>query len=322
MSSIVHRLSQAMQASQTLPALTRQLLQITVDVTQLDSAYLTTVDAERGVHKVLHALNTGDMQIPEGLQLPWSEALGRPAQQEGHTSSASSISAPVRFSDGKLYGTLCAASKQVRGLPGDAQDALQLCAQIIAAFAEREMLSASLRCAREELASLAMLDALTGLPNRRCVTEELNRVINHCRRTREWVLVGFVDLDHFKHVNAQYGQEAGDTLMRAMAEQLSGALRGSDMLARFGGDEFVMVGTGPLLDGDGDAVVKDLQQRLTKASVISIELADGQKIDYPGASVGMVCLAPDETDLDDALQKADAAMHRIKSARQKDLGLV
>lgn len=317
MPSIVHRLSQAMLASQTLPALTRQLLHIVVDVTQQDSAYLTIVDAERGVQKVHQVLNTGDMQIPEGLQLPWSEPLGKPAQQEGH-----SISAPVRFSDGKLYGTLCAASKQTRNLPGDAQDALQLCAQIIAGLAEREMLTASLRSARDELASLAMLDALTGLPNRRCVTEELNRLINHCRRTREWVLVGFVDLDHFKHVNAQYGQEAGDTLMRAMAEQLSGALRGSDMLARFGGDEFVMVGTGPLLDGDGDAVVKDLQQRLTKASVISIELADGQKIDYPGASVGMVCLAPDETDLDDALQKADAAMHRIKSARQKDLGLV
>lgn len=110
--------------------------------------------------------------------------------------------------------------------------------------------------------------------------------------------------------------------MRAMAEQLSEALRGSDMLARYGGDEFVMVGIGPLLDGDGDAVVKDLQRRLTKASVISVELADGQKIEYPGASVGVVCLAPDETDLDDALQKADAAMYRVKSARQKDSELV
>ena len=110
--------------------------------------------------------------------------------------------------------------------------------------------------------------------------------------------------------------------MRAMAEQLSEALRGSDMLARYGGDEFVMVGTGPLIEADGDVVVKDLQQRLSKASVISVELADGRKIDYPGASVGVVCLTPDETDLDDALQKADAAMYRVKAARQKDAELV
>ena len=339
MSSIVHRLSQAVVASQSLPVLTRPLLEIMVEVTQLDSAYLTTVDEERGVQNVLYALNTGEMTIPEGLEVPWHDTLCKRALDEGRAYTGNVgdcwgdsgaarelciqtyVSTPVRFANGKLYGTLCAASNQTKELIGDAEDTLRLFAKIIAGFAEREMLVTSLQRANEELASLAMLDALTGLPNRRCVTEELNRVINHCRRTREWVLVGFVDLDQFKHINDQYGHEAGDTLMRAMAEQLSEALRGSDMLARYGGDEFVMVGTGPLIEADGDVVVKDLQQRLSKASVISVELADGRKIDYPGASVGVVCLTPDETDLDDALQKADAAMYRVKTARQKKVAV-
>ena len=101
-----------------------------------------------------------------------------------------------------------------------------------------------------------MLDTLTGLPNRRCMTDELNRVIAHCRRTQEWVLVGFIDLDHFKQINDRYGHEAGDALMRTMAEQLGSAMRSSDILARFGGDEFVMVGIGPPLQSDGDAVVR------------------------------------------------------------------
>lgn len=335
MPSIVQRLSQTATTSQTLPALTRPLLEIMVDVTELDSAYLTTIDEERGVQNVLYSLNTGEMQIPEGLEVPWSDTLCKRALDEGRTYTGNVgecwgdsgaardlgiqtyVSTPVRFATGKLYGTLCAASNQSVKLADEAEDVLRLFARIIAGFAEREQLVSSLQRANAELASLVMLDALTGLPNRRCVTEELNRLINHCRRTREWVLVGFVDLDHFKQINDQYGHEAGDSLMRTMAEQLSAALRGSDMLARFGGDEFVMVGIGPQMDSDGDEVIKDLQQRLSAASVLDFTLPDGRQISYEGASVGMVCLSPDDTDVDDALQKADAAMYRVKTARQK-----
>ena len=335
MSSIVQRLSQTVTSSQTMPALTVPLLEIMVEVTNLDSAYLTTVDEERGVQNVIHALNTGSLIIPEGLEVPWNDTLCKRALEEGRTYTGNVaecwgdseaarglgiqtyVSTPVRFASGKLYGTLCAASNQSIQLAQEAEEVLRLFAKIIAGFAEREQLVRSLQRANQELASLAMLDELTGLPNRRCVTEELNRVISHCRRTKEWVLVGFVDLDHFKQINDQYGHEAGDTLMRTMAEQLSAAMRGSDMLARFGGDEFVMVGIGPLLQSDGESVVKDLQQRLSAASALEAELPNGRKISYAGASVGMVCLNPDDTDLDDALQKADASMYRVKMARQQ-----
>ena len=334
MPSIIQRLSQTVTASQNLPTFTRPLLEIMVEVTDLESAYLTTVDEGRGVQNVLYSLNTGEMTIPEGLEVPWSDTLCKRAIDEGRTftnnvgecwgdSDAARqlgiqtyVSTPVRFSSGALFGTLCAASDQSVALPGEAEDLLRLFAKIIAGFAEREQLVRSLQRVNEELASLAMLDSLTGLPNRRCVTEELNRIIAHCRRTREWVLVGFVDLDHFKQINDQFGHEAGDALLRVMAEQLRGGLRSSDMLARFGGDEFVMVGTGPLLDEDGEAVVKDMQRRLTQASAASVQLSDGSKIEYAGASVGMVCLMPDETDVDDALQKADAAMYKVKAWRK------
>lgn len=334
MTSIVQRLSQTVTAAQTLSEFTRPLLEIIIDVTELESAYFTTVDEARGVQNILYSLNSATMNIPEGLEVPWSDTLCKRALQEGRvftenvperwndSEAARALniqtyaSTPVRFASGKLYGTLCATSSKTQSISDEAADVLQLFSKIIAGFVEREQLVKSLQRANEELASLAMLDALTGLPNRRCVTEELNRVISHCRRTREWVLVGFIDLDDFKQINDQFGHEAGDALMRILAEQLSKTLRGRDMLARFGGDEFVMVGAGPLLQEDGDPVLTDLQNRLSLASVASVVLADGRKIDYAGASVGMVCLMPDETDVGDALQKADAAMYKVKASRK------
>lgn len=340
MSSIIQRLSQTVSASQNLPSFTRPLLEIMVEVTDLESAYLTTVDEVRGIQNVLYSLNTGSMKIPEGLEVPWHDTLCKRSLDEGRTftnnvgecwgdSDAARqlgiqtyVSTPVRFSDGALFGTLCAASDHCAELAGEAEDLLRMFAKIIAGFAEREQLVRSLQHANEELASLAMLDSLTGLPNRRCMTEELSRLIAHCRRTREWVLVGFVDLDRFKQINDQFGHEAGDELLRVAAEQLREGLRSGDMLARFGGDEFVAVGTGPLLDEDGEAVAKEMQRRLSEASVACLELSDGRKIDYAGASVGMVCLTPDDTDVDAALQKADAAMYKVKAMRQKPSAVI
>lgn len=340
MSSIIQRLSQTVSASQNLPSFTRPLLEIMVEVTDLESAYLTTVDEVRGIQNVLYSLNTGSMKIPEGLEVPWHDTLCKRSLDEGRTftnnvgecwgdSDAARqlgiqtyVSTPVRFSDGALFGTLCAASDHCAELAGEAEDLLRLFAKIIAGFAEREQLLRSLQHANEELASLAMLDSLTGLPNRRCMTEELNRLIAYCRRTREWVLVGFVDLDRFKQINDQFGHEAGDELLRVVAEQLREGLRSGDMLARFGGDEFVAVGAGPLLDEDGEAVAKEMQRRLSQASVACLKLSDGRKIDYAGASVGMVCLTPDDTDVDAALQKADAAMYKVKATRQKPSAVI
>lgn len=335
MPSIVQRLAHTMTAAQSLSAFTRPLLEIMTEVTGLETAYLTTVDEARGVQNVQYSLNTAEMNIAEGLEVPWSDTLCKRALAEGRTYTGNVqecwgdsdaarqlniqtyVSTPVRFVNGSLYGTLCATSSRSMSINGEAEDVLRLFAKVIAGFVEREQLVQSLQRANEELASLAMLDSLTGLPNRRCVTEELNRVIADCRRSREWVLVGFVDLDNFKQINDHFGHEAGDELMRALAKQLSAALRGSDMLARFGGDEFVMVGTGPLLEDDGEAVARDLQRRLFNASVTTVELADGRRIEYAGASAGMVCLMPDDTDIEDALQKADAAMYKIKVDRQQ-----
>lgn len=335
MHSIVQRLSQSIGSAQTLSGITRPLLEMLVELTDLESAYLTTVDEARGVQNVIYSLNTGELNLPEGLEVPWEDTLCKRALDEGrmYTGNVAEcwgdsgaarelgiqtyVSTPVRFASGSLYGTLCAASRQSAQMPQDAESALRLFAKIIAGFAEREQLLLSLQQANRELSSLVLLDALTGLPNRRGLTEELRRAIAQCRRNREWVLVGFLDLDKFKQINDQHGHEAGDALLCSLGKQLAASVRSSDMLARFGGDEFVIVGSGPSLNDDGAVVARELQQRLAAASAITLSLSRGRELVYQGASVAVISLSPDQTDVDDALQKADAAMYRIKAERQQ-----
>ncbi|MEG0047197.1 MAG: diguanylate cyclase, partial [Comamonas sp.] len=85
MTSIVQRLSQTVTAAQTLSAFTRPLLEIMIEVTALESAYLTIVDEARGVQNVLYSLNTSQMNIPEGLEVPWNDTLCKRALEEGRT---------------------------------------------------------------------------------------------------------------------------------------------------------------------------------------------------------------------------------------------
>lgn len=333
MESVVQRLSDSLAQAQSLEELTRPMLKMLEEATQLDSTYLTRVDEEQGVQQVLYSRNAQQMQIPEGLVVPWGDTLCKRALDEdrmytpdvgacwGDSEAARELgirtyaSAPVRFSDGKLYGTLCAASDKPLPMGLEAQSILRLFARLIAERLEREQLITTLNQRNQELAALAMLDPLTGVPNRRCLTEELQRLIARCLRSKEQVMVGFVDLDRFKQVNDEHGHEAGDALLRAMGERLTAHVRSGDMLARFGGDEFVFIGAGPVSGEDGEALAQDLQKRVAAASAFQVPLEGGRTLDYAGASVGVVCLPADGTDASDALQKADAAMYRVKLAR-------
>ncbi len=334
MDQVLAQLSDTVANAATLEDLTRPMLEMLEAVTGCESTYLTSVDLDGGVQHVIIARNgrSDGLRIPEGLKVPWADTLCKRALDEGrpYTSNVAEcwgdsdaarelgirtyVSAPVRTDDGNLYGTLCAASLTEVPLRLDAQHVLELFSRLIGQHVERERLVAQLRLANAQLATSMRTDALTELPNRRSLMEELQAMIARGARAGESVLVAFIDLDGFKAINDLHGHDCGDGFLRAMAQRLGTTLRKGDMLARLGGDEFVVIGPGPAL-GEATATVTDaLAQRLGDATIGDIAVGS-LVIRYTGASVGAVAIDPQLCGADHALRQADAAMYEVKRQR-------
>jgi diguanylate cyclase (GGDEF)-like protein len=155
---------------------------------------------------------------------------------------------------------------------------------------------------QERLTHEAEHDSLTGLPNRRRMQDVLGSSLRN-----QPVAVLFVDLDGFKPVNDAHGHETGDELLRQVAERLGACVREQDVLARVGGDEFVMLMPGVIDPADAEAMSARF-----RAAVDAPFLVGGVEVQI-GASVG-VHLATPTDDPDQALRAADHAMYTVKRA--------
>jgi diguanylate cyclase (GGDEF)-like protein/PAS domain S-box-containing protein len=153
---------------------------------------------------------------------------------------------------------------------------------------------------------LASHDSLTGLPNRVMFGELLNHVLAASARNQRKFAVLFIDLDRFKFINDSLGHEAGDTLLREVAQRLKGSLRASDIVARLGGDEFVML----LQDLRGIEQAGRIARKLLSA-VIKPVMIQGQECRVT-ASIG-ISVFPDDAREESALMShADIAMYHAK----------
>ena len=173
-------------------------------------------------------------------------------------------------------------------------------AALLAELRERDEAQARLR-------HQAQHDALTGLPNRAALTEHLDEVLSRAG-PRSQVRLLLCDLDGFKDVNDRYGHAAGDTVLREVAQRLSTSLRPGDVLARFGGDEFVAC-----LEGVAEPDVDEIVGRLVAAAEQPIAQDHGAAVEV-GLSVGVARALP-EGDAGALLREADAAMYRSKRQR-------
>jgi cyclic di-GMP phosphodiesterase Gmr len=159
--------------------------------------------------------------------------------------------------------------------------------------------------AEDELSRRADFDELTGLPKRALVESYVNDIVSVEGTAARFALV-FLDLDDFKHINDYYGHGTGDALLVKLTERLQREIRRSDMLARIGGDEFLLVINPVSSTSEAVATVEHLLQRLKAPFFI-----DGFEV-FASASIG-VSLFPDHGSTYGALRKtADSAMYRIK----------
>ena len=159
--------------------------------------------------------------------------------------------------------------------------------------------------AEEELERLAMQDPLPGLPNRHLLSDRLATALRRAWRTRAKVAVIFVDVDHFKLVNDSLGHSAGDELLRQLAHRLGTSIRAGDTVARFGGDEFVLV-----CDEVSDtAEAMAIGERVRRACDAPFSIAGNEM--YVTVSSGIVVASEDDTP-DTLLRDADTAMYRAK----------
>ncbi|WP_082573251.1 MULTISPECIES: putative bifunctional diguanylate cyclase/phosphodiesterase [unclassified Nocardioides] len=160
------------------------------------------------------------------------------------------------------------------------------------------------RAFEEQLNHQATHDSLTGLPRRARLWDHITEAM---KEPDADLTCMFLDLDNFKFVNDSLGHKAGDALLVEVAHRLTGAVRPGDLVARFGGDEFVVVcGTGSL---DAALEVADRILRVLSDPVV----LDGVEI-RPRASIGVVLRGPDHHSADDLIRDCDIAMYQAKSS--------
>jgi diguanylate cyclase (GGDEF)-like protein len=216
---------------------------------------------------------------------------------------------PIRFQDQTLGSMFFSATTRHEFEADEVEFLTTLVAQAAAGIAGLR-LHEELRRANASLAHLAIHDPLTGLPNRALFHDRLSRALTprHAEHGDTAVALLFIDLDNFKAVNDTLGHPAGDALLVAAAGRLAAAVRPSDLVARFGGDEFVVLVDSAVTP----AAAQHVAARLLESLRAPFAIADREvTID---ASVGIALGVPGATTADDLLREADIALYQAKDA--------
>lgn len=292
---------------------------------EVDRAYLFRFNADRTAHSNTHewveegvTREAHNLQDIPAAEFPWlmQELLaGREVHvpvvedlpEAAATERAEFIREGIRslvlvpFGDASLPDGFIGfdSVRRQRRWPADMLLGLRLVGQMFAnAFRSREM--------ADRLTRLAFHDPLTGLGNRRFLTERLAQGLEHAQREDSRLAVILIDLDDFKLVNDSYGHSVGDEILVALAERLTSTVRAGDVVARLGGDEFVIV-----VEVDDFATLSQLIERLFAAMAGPVEL---RALTFAlRLSVGVAIYPDDAIDPESLLRQADAAMYAAKS---------
>jgi diguanylate cyclase (GGDEF)-like protein/PAS domain S-box-containing protein len=234
-----------------------------------------------------------EMDHPEDMEIIERNWIGALREERSRTAAYR-----ARRRDGSIVW-LETTFRAVRGPGGEALEMVCVSRDI----SER-------KSAELELAHRALHDGLTGLPNRTLFLDRLGQALRRSRRRDRGVAVVFLDLDRFKLVNDSLGHKAGDRLLVDVAMRLSSALRPSDTLARFGGDELTL-----LCEDIGDVEdARAIAQRLLETFAEPFLVQDGEA--FLQASIGLALARDGFEAPEDLIRDADAAMYRAKARGQ------
>jgi diguanylate cyclase (GGDEF)-like protein len=177
---------------------------------------------------------------------------------------------------------------------------------------ENSRLASSLENTNEQLQYQLVHDALTGLSSRALFVDRLQSSLARLARHGGLVTVMFVDLDRFKAANDTYGHEAGDAVLVAVAERMSRVVRASDTVARFAGDEFLVLCEDLVDDTEAHAVAERI------ATAVGHPIQVGEARIVVEASIGVVIVRDPEADAEEILKRSDDAMYEAKQRTGSD----
>ncbi len=160
---------------------------------------------------------------------------------------------------------------------------------------------------RRQYERAAMFDGLTGIHNRRWLDDTLHRVASRQRRSGTMLSVALIDVDHFKSFNDRFGHDAGDHVLQLVATSLSQNLRPTDLVARFGGEEFVIV----FPESDATAAARASERVREAISRLEPKMPDGRDLPRVTISIGVAQMEAQQT-VAELLKAADQAMYRAK----------
>jgi diguanylate cyclase (GGDEF)-like protein len=160
----------------------------------------------------------------------------------------------------------------------------------------------------DELHHRAFHDELTGLPNRAMFMDALRQALSRAERKKSAVSVLFIDLDHFKAVNDNFGHDMGDLLLQQVAARIQACVREGDVVGRLGGDEFVVLIEDTLPSEDVRRIAEKILTALRPVYVLGRHTANVT------SSIGISTHPQDGADLNSLLSAADHAMYQAKTA--------
>ena len=207
---------------------------------------------------------------------------------------------------GRFFGVLCVRSNNLRAYSDQQVKLLDAVSSYVSIALDNATMYQKLDDVSKTVEGLANHDVLTGIPNRRLLMELAPKAYANALRTNSKVAFLFMDLDSFKPINDKYGHQAGDEVLRIFKDRVLGLIRSSDIFARMGGDEFVVIMTDLKINSNAGTLARKIIRETAKPMTIR-----GDAI-YIGVSIGISVYPDDSRDTDVLIVMADEAMYRIK----------